>query len=134
MNWHKYNQTMFSSTGTISLHGDNWAIIDVDPELGRYYLAQFNRSRAMLSGQIMAPKWGPHISLIRGEQVKDQELLAKSSGLTINFQYSPVVQWDGQHAFLNVVCPEGLQLREQLGLSREPKFSLHMTFGVKMQL
>jgi len=135
MNWYiKFSSTMFSSTGTISLHGDNWTIINVDPELARYYLTQFNRSRPMLEGQIMVPKWGPHISLIRGEEVKDQELLAQLNGNTINFQYSPEVQWDSQHAFLNVDCPEGMGLREELGLSRAPHFPLHLTFGVKMQI
>ena len=125
---------MFESTGQLRLHGDNWAVIHVDSEIGRYYLTQFNRSRPMLNGQIMPPKWGPHISLIRGEPVNNQELLQKADGSTISFSYSPEINWNGHHAFLNVDCPEGLELREQLGISREPVFPLHLTFGVEMQL
>jgi hypothetical protein len=125
---------MFKSTGTISLHGDDWAIIDVDPEIGRYYLSQFNRSRTVLAGQIMPPKWGPHISVIRGEVVKDKELLKTFDGKKIVFHYSPQVQWDEKHAYLNVSCDEALNMREAVGLPRNPFYDLHLTIGVKIQL
>ena len=136
MNWYKKKtaEAMFTSTGTIHVHGDDWVTIDVDPDIGRYYLSQFNRSRPMLQEQIMPPKWGPHISLLRGEEVQDRELLEEANGKTINFSYNPEVRWDGRHAYLDVESAEALELRKQLGLAEQPFYPLHLTFGVVMQI
>lgn len=124
----------FDSSGTISVRNDNWMIILIDADIGRYYLTRFNRSRPVLTGQVMSPKWGPHISLVRGEAVKNQELLSEIDGRIVDFRYSPIVRWDGRHAYLDAECQEALDIREQLGLLREPSCPLHVTVGVKMEL
>ena len=135
MNWYiKIAQILNSSQGTFNVRGNNWITIDVDPELARYYLSLFNRSRPMLEGQIMPGAWKAHISVVRGENIPNQEILEEINGKSVDFQYDHNIQWNGQHAYLSVECEEALDIREKLGLNRRPLLPLHLTVGVKRQL
>ena len=135
MNWYiKKAQAFRSSQGIFHVHRENWITIDVDPELSRYYLSLFNRSRPMLEGQIMPGAWKGHISVVRGEDIKNSEILSDINGKSVNFQYDHNIHWNGRHAYLSVECEEALDLREQLGLNREPPLPLHLTVGVKKEL
>jgi hypothetical protein len=144
MSWFKMAQdnVMYNSTGTLHVHGDGWVTIDVDPDLNRYYLSRFNRSRPATDIQIMPPKWGGHISIIRGtanegyeltEEI--QEYFDKINNKPISFRYSPtVLTKDNRHWQLIAESNEALDIREQIGLPREPLMPLHITIGVIKQL
>jgi len=47
----------------------------------------------------------------------------------IEFEYTPVLKSNGVYVWLPVICEEALDLREELGLSRNPYHPLHLTVG-----
>ena len=129
---------MFTSTGIIEIHRSGWIIIAVDDDLCRYYLSQFNRGHVMTDIQLMKPKWGGHITVVRGNEYEPFEInpqtesvLDNNNGKEISFEYSHETFGNGNHYWLNVKCDCVLDLREELDLNREMIFPLHLTFGVK---
>jgi hypothetical protein len=104
-----------------------WLVIDCDPEIGRYfrhlyYLANY-RCR-----QLLRPAWEEHISVVRNEEPPNKHLWKKYNGNTIIFHYEPVVKYDGLYCWINVNCPQALEIRQELGL-RGPIIPLHLTVG-----
>jgi len=142
MNWYTKIAQSFSSTGTIRIEpksksidvakSSNWMIIECDPEIARYYMEQFNFANRAKNVQLMKPSWGGHISLVRSEEPPNKELWGQLEGRSVGFTYDPIVKDNGRnHFYLDVQCNEALDIREQLGLSRNPKYPLHMTIGVR---
>ncbi|MGO1070654.1 hypothetical protein [Lysobacter sp. CA199] len=105
-----------------------WLIVDCDPELGRYlrhlYLLGHRRTRALQS-----PLWGPHISAIRGERPVAMDAWKRGDGATIEFAYQPQAHETDDYVWHRVRCEALLNLRETLGLPREPEPALHLTIG-----
>jgi len=145
MNWYgnsrtKEAQIMHESTGVIRLEPklkrlsadtSGWAIIQVDQELTRYYVEQFNFANRARDIQIMKPAWGGHISIMRGENIKDRQLFMSFKNKPVKFSYNPEVKGNDNHFWLEVECPDVEDMREQLGLPRKPYFPFHLTIGVK---
>ncbi|MDB4278602.1 hypothetical protein N9917_03235 [Deltaproteobacteria bacterium] len=92
--------------------------VDLTPRLGRVL-------------DFMPPAWGPHISVCRGERIdKSKRSLWKSlRNRELEFTYDPDLRSNGEYFWHQVQCEELLDLREQLGLRREPKQRLHLTVG-----
>lgn len=106
-------------------------VLDCCEELCRYYreLCNWeNRARFKLN----KPAWGSHISVICNECPPRQELWGLRSGGLIEFQYEPILNTNGQYYWLSVVCDELLDIREQMGLKREPFYALHLTVGIDL--
>ena len=105
-----------------------WLIIDADPELGRYlrhlYTVHHRRTRAL-----QAPLWGVHISVIRGETPVDANDWRRDDGACVEFTIDPVARETEGYVWFPVECAPVLDLRERLGLPREPEPSLHLTIG-----
>ena len=129
---------MFKSTGTIKVFDSGWVYISVCPELTRYYLSRFNRNHVFTDIQLMTPKEGGHITIVRTKNckcpdvVKNFEYLSKIKDKIIEFEYFNIVTGNGKHFWLDVECNEALDIREKLSLDREPFFNLHLTIGVIM--
>ena len=85
--------------------------------------------------RLMRPKWGTHVSFIRGEE--PQRNLDQWDGLAgheVTFTFNPDLVEDTNdigrtYWWLWVECPELLDLREQFGLHRDPPKPLHLTLG-----
>jgi hypothetical protein len=144
MSWYnkieKRASAMFSSTGIIKIEPKlarlktdpkGWIVIMADRELTRYYVEQFNFAHRAKDIQIMMPAWGGHISVARGEDIKDRNYLLSLNNKRINFNYDSEVKGNGNHFWLEVECQEAENIREKLGLSRKPYFDFHLTIGVK---
>ena len=105
-----------------------WLIIDCDPELGRFlrhlYMIAHHRTRTL-----QAPLWGPHISVIRGEEPPNAATWGDGNGLEVEFEYDPVARETDGYVWCPVLCAPALDLREKLGLSRSPELALHLTIG-----
>jgi hypothetical protein len=72
--------------------------------------------------------WGSHVSVIKGEKVRDRRLWAKDEGRRVEFWYSNVVRMDNrEHAWLDVFSPDMSDIRVALGL--RPKSFYHLTVG-----
>jgi hypothetical protein len=108
--------------------GKWWLILQCDAEIGRYYREMFyawNRAR----GRLQRPAWESHISVIRGEEPPKPDGWSALEGRLVEFRYSPELQTNDEYFWLDVECDELLDIREQLGLPRNPLFDLHLTIG-----
>lgn len=107
---------------------ENWLIVMADDEISRYYRALFYREFPYL-GKLTRPVWGAHISVIRGEKIFDLRSWKLDENKLIEFEYNGGVKDNGEYYWLSISCPYLLDLREELGLAREPRFGLHLTIG-----
>lgn len=116
---------------------NTWAVLFCDEDLRKYYTSLLERDRWI---KVMIPKWGSHISVIRGDgEVVSPEyryLWNKYHEHGIEFEYSVDVEeaygGNGRYYYwLPIKCSQILDIREELGLSREPIVSngLHLTLG-----
>ena len=87
--------------------------------------------RLALSGGVMPPAWGPHISVMRGERPRAQEAKwGKYEGYQYTFEYNPEdIRRNGEYIWTPVRCGELLDLRETFGLRRDPGIPLHLTIA-----
>lgn len=72
--------------------------------------------------------WGPHISVVKGDEPNNKILWNELEGMEVGFYYSNIIRMDNdKHAWLDVFSPELGQLRCQLGLSDRKNY--HITIG-----
>jgi len=129
---------MFSSTGSIRssptfpgqlVPSKCWVVVDVDPEIGRYYRSLYRAGTWDCAARIQRPSWKEHISVVRNEEPPNDDLWGSLDGRVVEFRYDNEVCSDGLYFWLNVECDELLDLRQQMGLSRRPEYPLHITLG-----
>jgi len=106
-------------------------VVDAD----RAYAGVDNRKfkiepKLALVGRVDPPAWGPHISIIRGERLPDSRAWRRYDGTVVRFSYNPELRYNDNHFWLDVQCNQLLDLREELGLRREPRVQLHLTMAV----
>lgn len=127
----------FTSSGTIRYspkllgekYSDNWWIIlDCDPEIGRLYRHLYYTS-VFRTSKLVRPAWQEHITVVRNEKPPLINLWEKHSGIEVEFRYNPVIQGDGRYFWLEIESSHLLDIREELGLPREPEYPLHLTIG-----
>lgn len=109
----------------------NWAILMCDDEISKYYRSLYSKEYRFLNGEypftkLTRPVWGTHISFIRKEK---PSIWGKNQNQIIEFEYFAGAKDNGDYFWLDVKCDYLLDLRESLGLTRNPKFGLHLTFG-----
>lgn len=112
---------------------DKWAILACDDEIGRYYRYLYEKQYPYLNGglaqKLTRPVWGSHISFIRGSEAFHLKSWKVDDNKIIEFEYDDGVIDSKEYFWLKVSCPYLLNLREQYGLSREPRYGLHLTIG-----
>lgn len=109
----------------------DWAIVRCDPSFCDYYIYLYNREFPW-KPKLIRPVWQAHISFIRNENIINPSQWGLMNNKTIDFDYEPGVQTNGEYYWLKVKCDALLELRQAYGLPREPKFGLHLTIGRKM--
>lgn len=88
------------------------------------------RPRLGLAGGVHPPAWGPHISVLRGEQPPVRGDWDKYEGTRVKFEYDPSdVRYNREYIWIPVSSPALLDLREGMGLRREPRMPLHLTIA-----
>ena len=112
---------------------DRWLVVMGDDEISRYYRHLYSKEYPYLNGdrstKLTRPVWGTHISVIRGERLNDPKLWRLDEGKLIEFEYEGGVIDNGEYFWLKVNCPYLGDLREKMGLRREPRFGFHLTVG-----
>lgn len=104
-----------------------WMIVRTPKDIVDYYRYWFDQKTGVYLNE---PKWGSHISVIRGEIPKENiEYWKKDEGKTIEFNYSNKIKWNDDYVWIDVESEDLLDIREQLGLKRQPKWNLHITLG-----
>lgn len=105
------------------------ALIETDCDLERYY-AWFLEKRFSL--KLNKTLRGTHISFIadRFSDTEQWDMIAKKyHGKEITFFYEIEPRSNGEHWWLRVHSPDAEDIREELGLSRDPFYALHLTLG-----
>lgn len=103
-----------------------WMILLIDGDIQEYYTHFLHKRTGLI---LQKPAWGPHISVIRGEEPINKSEWGIYDGLNIEVRYDPDLRTDGDHWWLRVECEAMLDLRERLGLARNGRFGLHLTLG-----
>jgi hypothetical protein len=112
---------------------EKWLVVMCDDEISRYYRHLYSKEYPYLNGdrstKLTRPVWGAHISCIRGEFIPNMKLWGLDANKVIEFDYEGGVLDNQEYYWLKATCPYLLDLREKYGLSREPRFGLHLTIG-----
>lgn len=105
-----------------------WLILDTDQEIGKYYRQLYHLATFRCS-KLEKPAWADHVTVIRNEEPPNKLFWEKYEGLDVEIEVESIPQTNGHYTWLGVKCELLLQLREELGLTREPKIPLHLSFG-----
>ncbi len=104
------------------------AMIKTNCDISAYY-RWFLKTRFDLI--LNKPLRGTHVTFINDRM--DRYLFMEASnifnGKEITFYYQNMARSNGQHWWLRVWSPEAENIREAIGLSKEPYFGLHLTLG-----
>lgn len=105
-----------------------WLIIEADPEIGKYFRHLYHlwtyRSR-----KLERPAWREHVTVVRNEKPLFQSLWEKHEGEEVGFEVECLPLSDGNYCWLPIICSNALDIREELGLAREPELPLHLSIG-----
>lgn len=131
---YRYNPKGLGDSG-----GEWWLVVDCDPGITEYYRKLYTmwvtgRPKLIpeLSGKlIQAPFWRAHISIVKRDEPPDdrKHLWHKYAGQTVEFLYSNEMGRYGPYWACNVICEHASDVREELGLPREPWNPFHITIG-----
>lgn len=73
--------------------------------------------------------YGPHISVVRGENIPNKQLWKKHEGRELKFKYRNQYMHNETYWWVFVDCPELEEIRKELGLKPVPEFPFHLTIG-----
>jgi len=120
------------SHGRLSFH-TIWVILECDEELRRMYASLFMSDTGI---KIHGPKFGSHVSVIRGEEEGIVPGLWERNlqGPTVSFEYEDVIRYENSYVWLDVRSRQLEDLREGLGLTKAPPFGYHLTLGKEANL
>jgi len=110
------------------------AMIVTQDDMSEYY-AWFIRKRFSL--QLNKPLRGAHVSIVNdaerdftnGVEPIWSDVKRKYHEKPMDFYIDLEPRSNGEHWWFRVYCPAGEDMREELGLKRDPFYSLHMTIG-----
>ncbi len=109
------------------------AMIVTEDDMSEYY-SWFIFRRFNL--QLNKPLRGAHVSIVNDSERdfkmgldKWDIVKEKYDGKPMDFYVDLEPRSNGEHWWYRVYCPAGEDMREELGLTRDPFYSLHMTIG-----
>ena len=105
-----------------------WLVIDCDPEFGKYYRNLYYLSTHKCH-KLQRPAWESHITVIRDEEPTNKPLWEKYNGITLEFNVITQINTNGYYYWFTVECDKALDIREELGLPRQPAIPLHVSIG-----
>jgi len=128
---------LYKSTGILLYGASQKLVLDVDQELVRYYLKLIPRALDVVRG-----RWGAHVTIVRTGSPFDKptntEVWGKYEGEEIDFFYENIVHKGNSYYWLNVFCVRLEEIRSELGLSIESRYTVppdgftkcfHITLG-----
>ena len=122
------------SGNAAALFKPGWVIVSLDCDIDNYY-AWFIKKRYGI--RVLSPAWGPHISVVRGfseEGMIDEKIWSNIKEIyhnkEIEFLYDTSPRTNGNHWWLKVESEFLYEIREKLGIARQPRWNFHLTVGV----
>ena len=104
-----------------------WLILECDRDLGLYYCWFVQRHLGL---RLQHPRLGSHITVVRGEVVKNLVRWSAYPSQTIDFYYSHEIKTNNIYWWLSVYSPCLMSVRQELGLKVQPEYDFHVTIGV----
>ena len=129
MNWFRKSQVQrFPSTGVLEYKGDNRCVLNISPDLCRYYKSLIPKS------QSVQPQMFPcHITVVRTgkEEPLNREAWGRYEGEVVPFEYENAVSRGSVYYTLNAWSERLEEIREELGLprTRTGYDEFHITIG-----
>ncbi|MGL5064411.1 MAG: hypothetical protein ACRC62_30865 [Microcoleus sp.] len=127
-------QLMLLAKGTLKyypLEGEanniGWLILECDRDLSLYYCWFLQRRFGI---KLQHPRLGSHITVVRGEVVKNLLRWNAYQSHAIDFYYSSEITTNRRYWWLNVYAPCLMSVRQELGLDVQPEYDFHVTIGV----
>ena len=105
-----------------------WLVVDCEPSLGSYYRDLYSLHHYRCKS-LSKPAWKDHITVIRNEEPLHRDLWEKYDGENLEFSYLQEPHTNGCYWWLQISCPRLLDIREELGLPRNPSIPFHLSFG-----
>lgn len=105
-----------------------WLVVDCDPEIGKYYRHLYYL-HTYRTDKLQRPAWEAHVTVIRNEPPSIVSLWEAHNGQQVQLTVSLPSQTNGYYVWLPVKCDFLLDLRESLGLPRQPAIPLHLSIG-----
>jgi hypothetical protein len=105
-----------------------WVVLDCDPAIGKYYRHLY-KLKYHYCKSLLRPAWKEHITVVRDEEPPKKHLWEKYAGEEIGFEISHEIHTNGLHFWLPVQSGRLLDIREELGLTRNPSAAFHLTIG-----
>lgn len=106
------NKVWHPSTGRLRYIGDDSLIVEIDPDIARYYRNLFPKYNP-----INGTRYAPHITVVRtGRDEPLKEFWGKYEGHKVDFIYCPFIERSEVYFWLNVLCKKLEDIREELGL------------------
>jgi len=119
---------LFQSTGILKFSKDNRVVLEISHDIARYY-----RSFIPKTITWFAPKYRPHITIIRGkyESIQDLSKFGYSNGDRLEFEYSPYIEITPVYIWINAYSKEISKIRDLCGLKQYPFIfnSYHVTIA-----
>lgn len=109
-------------------HDEWWIVLECDHDLSALYRWFMKK----MGKELLAPAWGTHISISRGEPPKNMDKWGFRSGERFSFHYEPIFHTNGKHWWMHVYSDEFGFIREGLGLSKTAHNNwrrFHLTVG-----
>jgi len=126
--WIQTTGTIHYSPKLLGAGSKWWIVAWCDIGIVKYYrhLHHISTHRCW---KLEKPAWESHITIVRDEEPPQKELWGVHEGAEFELFYSPNAETNGDYWWLPVRSESLLQLREKLGLSRNPLYDLHLSFG-----
>jgi hypothetical protein len=100
--------------------------MDCDSEITRYFRHMLWVSRFV---KIQKPAWESHVTVIRNIEPPNKNKWELYAGEEVEFTYDIELKTAYEYFYLDVFCSRLLDIREELGFTREPECPLHLTVG-----
>lgn len=106
-----------------------WAVLECDPEIGKYYRHLFYL-QTYRTQKITRAAWKEHICILRNEKPKRNiENWGYYEGAELHYKITAGVETNGMYYWLPVVSPCLINIRRFFGLSDIPDPPFHLTIG-----
>ena len=112
---------------------ENWyLVLHCDEDIGKYYRYLFYIAN-FKTIKLQRPAWKEHITVIRNEEPANEfkYLWEKYDSRTIEFEYEHNVKDNDHYYWFSAYSNDLLDIREELGLKREPEIPFHLSIGHK---
>ncbi len=116
---------MYTSFGFLEYSNSGWIVLKCCEDLAKYY------RRSLRKKCLSSPPFGSHLTVSNGnfEYAVNSTAWKKYENEPIEFSYSNEIQYQDGYYWLTIECNRLHDIREELGLSRNLKWPLHLTIA-----